>query len=88
MSEIVYLIEILNIRVWWEVSMKKLIFKVFCICIIFVISGAYVGEVNATSGKLKSATICQDSNGVYYGNHGDGHWHVASSRDSGWYPQG
>ncbi len=43
--------------------------------------------VSATSGKLKGGSIisCGDT---YYGHHGDGHWHVAADRGSGWYPQG
>ncbi len=68
--------------------MKRFVCKIVCVLVIFLVNGVFTGEVSATSGKLKSASICQDSNGVYYGNHGDGHWHVASSRDTGWYPQG
>lgn len=43
--------------------------------------------ISATSGKLKGGSIisCGDT---YYGHHGDGHWHVAADRGSGWYPQG
>lgn len=42
----------------------------------------------ATSGKLRTASICTAKNGVKYGKHGDGHWHRAKKYKSGWYPQG
>lgn len=48
-----------------------------------------ISEVEASSGKLRSASICQNSNGTYYGQHSsDNHWHVAAHRSKGWYAQG
>jgi len=65
---------------------KKILVNLYAILII--ITAFTTVEINATSGKLKSASICTGSDGVTYGNHGDGHWHVAVKHDSGWYPQG
>lgn len=40
--------------------------------------------INATSGRLKNASI-QTCGGETYGSHGDGHWHVASQNSNGTY---
>lgn len=64
--------------------MKKL-FIVFCLGIIFFI---YVPiQANATSGRLRANSITS-CNGQTYGQHGDGHWHIAVQRGSYWYPSG
>lgn len=64
--------------------MKKV--KVIIVSMLFLCT-LNVTHVIATSGKLKTDSIVS-CNGVDYGNHGDGHWHVAAQRNSGWYPQG
>lgn len=64
--------------------MKKLkVAFVSMLCFIILSSSNIV----ATPGKLKSNSIIS-CYGTYYGNHGDGHWHVAVKHDSGWYPSG
>lgn len=66
--------------------MKKGIFITFILCLILVNVNV---EVQASSGKLKSASICQAPNGVYYGQHSsDNHWHLAVKKSNGWYAQG
>lgn len=62
---------------------KKIIFIVFVLSFMII----NISDINATSGKLRgdSITTC---NGVNYGQHGDGHWHMATQHDSGWYPNG
>lgn len=60
--------------------MKKIIFLLTIGVLCFV----NINEVNATSGYLKSSSI-KTCNGVTYGNHGDGHWHVAIKKDDGRY---
>lgn len=64
--------------------MKKKIFFIVFVLSFMIIN---IGDINATSDKLRgdSITTC---NGVNYGQHGDGHWHVATQHDSGWYPNG
>ncbi len=52
--------------------MKKIIFLLTIGVLCFV----NINEVSATSGYLKSDSI-KTCNGVTYGKHGDGHWHVA-----------
>ena len=41
-------------------------------------------EVFATSGRLRSESIT-NCNGKTYGQHGDGHWHLATSNNGIWY---
>lgn len=67
--------------------MKKYSKTLASICALGILLTANTISVNATSGKLKSGSI-KTCNGVSYGNHGDGHWHRAVRRDSGFYPQG
>lgn len=43
-----------------------------------------INKVNATSGYLKKSSI-KTCNGVTYGKHGDGHWHVAVKNGDGRY---
>ena len=66
--------------------MKKFISVILAGVFVFFSQPIIVFET--TPGKLKSSSICTGNNGVTYGNHGDGHWHVAAERSSGWYPQG
>lgn len=44
-------------------------------------------QTYATSGRLKGSSIIQ-CNGNYYGQHGNGHWHIASKSGNYWYPNG
>lgn len=60
--------------------MKKIIFLLTIGVLCFV----NINEVSATSGYLKSDSI-KTCNGVTYGKHGDGHWHVAIKNDDGRY---
>lgn len=60
--------------------MKKIIFLLTIGVLCFV----NINEVSATSGYLKSNSI-KTCNGVTYGRHGDGHWHVAIKNDDGRY---
>lgn len=46
-----------------------------------------MSPVSATPGRLRQDSICE-KNGVYYGEHGDGHWHKAVQRSNGWYAVG
>ncbi|EAZ88299.1 hypothetical protein [Crocosphaera chwakensis] len=46
-----------------------------------------MSPVSATPGRLRKDSICE-KNGVYYGEHGDGHWHKAVKRSNGWYAVG
>ena len=65
--------------------MKKKIITVFVTLIIMLVT---VEPINASSGKLKGASIVS-CNGVNYGSHSaDNHWHKAKEHDSGWYPDG
>jgi hypothetical protein len=64
--------------------MKKLKMAFVCILCIFILTS---GHIAATPGKLRTNSIIS-CNGIYYGNHGDGHWHIAVKHDSGWYPSG
>ncbi len=67
-------------------SIKKGIFITFILCLFLVNVNL---EVYASSGKLRSASICQGPNGVYYGQHSsDNHWHAAIKQSNGWYPNG
>lgn len=58
--------------------------KIFFLLTIGVLCFVNINEVSATSGYLKSSSI-KICNGVTYGNHGDGHWHVAIKNDDGRY---
>lgn len=60
--------------------MKKVIFILTIAILCFV----NITEVTATSGYLKSGSI-KTCNGITYGSHGDGHWHVAVKNDDGRY---
>ena len=60
----------------------KLVF--ICIVCIFILTS---DNIAATPGKLRTNSIIS-CNGTYYGNHGDGHWHIAVKHASGWYPNG
>lgn len=64
--------------------MKKLKVAFVSVLCIIILS---TSNILATPGKLRSNSIIS-CNGTYYGNHGDGHWHVAVKHDSGWYPNG
>lgn len=64
--------------------MKK--FTLALISMFFILT-ASTNHIIATSGKLKKDSIVS-CDGTSYGNHGDGHWHVATQHDSGWYPSG
>ncbi len=67
-------------------NIKKGIFITFILCLFLVNVNL---EVYASSGKLRSASICQGPNGVYYGQHSsDNHWHAAIKQSNGWYPNG
>ncbi len=44
-------------------------------------------QIYATSGRLKGNSIVT-CNGQSYGQHGDGHWHIAVQRGDYWYPSG
>lgn len=44
--------------------------------------------INASSGALKKATIKKCPDGVYYGRHGDGHWHAATYKNGTYYADG
>lgn len=67
-------------------KIKKIILSTFILCLFFINVSV---EVDASSGKLRSASICQGPDGTYYGQHSsDNHWHVAKHYSSGWYPQG
>lgn len=57
---------------------------VITLCLLIGTSGI---SVDASSGKLKGASII-NCNGTNYGHHGDGHWHKATKHDAGWYPNG
>ena len=60
--------------------MKKVSFLIL-IVIVFIISGT---SVKATSGFLRKNSIVT-CNGITYGQHGDGHWHVAEKNKDGRY---
>lgn len=64
--------------------MKKSLYLILLMTI-FVVGSA---EVNASSGKLRSASI-KTCGGITYGQHSsDDHWHIAKNTDNGWYPDG
>ena len=60
--------------------MKKIIFGI----VAFILA---INCVWATSGRLRGDSIIS-CNGNTYGQHGDGHWHVAVARGNYWYPSG
>lgn len=60
--------------------MKKLVLIILIVFCGFI----NIMYVNATSGFLKSSSI-QTCNGITYGSHGDGHWHVAVKNEDGRY---
>lgn len=65
--------------------MKK-VSSILLIALVF--SFTTLTSISATSGRLKGDSIIT-CNGKSYGNHGDGHWHVAENKGkSGWYPSG
>ncbi len=67
-------------------NIKKGIFITFILCLFLVNVNL---ELYASSGKLRSASICQGPNGIYYGQHSsDNHWHAAVKQSNGWYPNG
>lgn len=64
--------------------MKKLIFLIFVLAV-FIVGSI---NVNASSGRLKSATI-KSCNGITYGQHSsDNHWHIATKEDGVYYASG
>ena len=64
--------------------MKKSLYLILLMTI-FVVGSV---EANASSGKLRAASI-KTCGGVTYGQHGsDDHWHIANNTDNGWYPDG
>lgn len=67
-------------------DVKKINILMLMFITVFLLTISF-SEVYATSGKLKSSSIIE-CGGNYYGNHGDGHWHYAVNRSSGWYPSG
>lgn len=66
--------------------MKKISLAILTILLV-IMPNVTSMELHASSGKLKSGSICS-SGGYTYGNHSDGHWHYAEQRSNGWYPQG
>lgn len=58
--------------------------KVLSLFIIVMFVFCNIKNVDATSGFLKSNSIVS-CNGVTYGQHGDGHWHVAVKNEDGRY---
>lgn len=59
--------------------MKKIFMVIIC-----VIALGNLTNVKATPGYLKQSSI-KTCNGVLYGSHGDGHWHVATKNEDGRY---
>lgn len=59
--------------------MKKIFMVIICI---FALGN--LTNVKATPGYLKQSSI-KTCNGVLYGSHGDGHWHVATKNEDGRY---
>ena len=61
--------------------------KKYLLIILLFIMGVFVPiEVFASGGALRADSIVS-CDGVYYGKHGDGHWHVAEKKSGKWYPQ-
>lgn len=63
--------------------MKKCLYLIICVCLFMF------GSINveASPGQLKKASI-KTCNGNTYGQHGDGHWHLAENRDGRYYALG
>lgn len=57
--------------------------KIIAVILIFAI--ALSSSTFATSGRLQKDSIKTCPNGVVYGKHGDGHWHVATRNSDGSY---
>ena len=71
-----------------NISLKKyksqIMKKVFFLILIMIISMSNGTSVKATSGFLRKDSIVT-CNGVTYGQHGDGHWHIAIKNSDGRY---
>lgn len=63
--------------------MKKIFYMIAILSIL--IWGSI--DVNATSGRLSKDSIIK-CNGIIYGKHGDGYWHVAEKRGGFYYAAG
>lgn len=62
--------------------------KKYLLIIFLIIGISITNNVYATSGRISASNIVS-CNGIYYGHHGNGHWHVAEKRSDGyWYAQG
>lgn len=65
--------------------MYKKLFLVFVLSTMFMFP--QISSVSGSQGRLREDSICE-KNGVYYGEHGDGHWHKAVQRSGRWYAVG
>jgi hypothetical protein len=61
--------------------------KVFSVIFSLLLLSVSTSNILATPGRLRGASIIS-CNGVNYGQHGDGHWHITVEHPSGWYPSG
>lgn len=69
-------------------KMKKRIIYYLTLVVSLLMLNMSLSQVNASSGKLKTASIIE-CNGQHYGQHSsDNHYHKATKHDAGWYPQG